>query len=73
MHATLAHGYRSGQAASAERIKALEERIGVLENRIQSRDWALRGMIAAVRNELPDSAKQHNTEVAIRALKETAR
>ena len=25
MHATLAHAYRAGQAASAERIKALEE------------------------------------------------
>jgi hypothetical protein len=27
MHSTLAHGYRSGQAASAERIKALEEEL----------------------------------------------
>ena len=65
-----AEAYRAGQAASAERIKTLEARIAMLEGRIQSRDWAMLGMIAALRNELPDSAKQHNIEVAIQVLKE---
>ena len=30
MHATLAHGYRAGQAASSERIKALEAELAAI-------------------------------------------
>ena len=46
----------------AERIKELEAKVAELE-------WALLGMIAAVSNHLPDSAKQHNLQVAIKVLK----
>ena len=55
-------GYRAGSAASAERIKELEARVAELE-------WALLETIAEVSNHLPDSAKQHNLQAAIKALK----
>jgi hypothetical protein len=54
--------YRAGAAASADRIKELEARVEELE-------WALLGTIAGVGNHLPDSAKQHNLQVAIKVLK----
>jgi hypothetical protein len=41
MHSTLAHGYRVGQAASAERIKALEELVQNLM--LEARARTMRG------------------------------
>jgi len=58
----LARAYRAGQAASAERIKALE-------GRIESRDWAMLGLIAATRNELPESAKEHNIAARLEGIR----
>jgi thiazole synthase ThiGH ThiG subunit len=46
----------------ADRIKELEARVAELE-------WALLETIAEVSNHLPDSAKQHNLQVAIKVLK----
>ena len=46
----------------AARIKELEARVTELE-------WALLETIAEVSNHLPDSAKQHNLQVAIKVLK----
>ena len=63
---TEAESYRAEAAqaaASAERIKELEARVAELE-------WALLGMTAAAQNHLPDSAKQHNLQVALKVLKE---
>ncbi|MFN8996013.1 MAG: hypothetical protein ACK5X3_20430 [Pseudomonadota bacterium] len=58
----LAEAYQTGAAASADRIKELEARVAELE-------WALLETIAEVSNHLPDSAKQHNLQVAIKVLK----
>lgn len=54
--------YRAGAAASADREEELEAKVAELE-------WALLETIAEVSNHLPDSAKQHNLQAALKALK----
>ena len=50
-------------------IEHLEDTIELLEARVEELEWALLGMIAAARNHLPESAKQHNLKAALKVLK----